>query len=116
LPGPSSVTPGVVPAFGVRSGSDLCAAKYFAIESATFFTSAWSSSVTSESQRQQAAARLGLTDGQQSGAPERRTWSYLLPDGSTANIRRLVNDPLVEDTGGIDRSTLTLVEPETRRL
>jgi hypothetical protein len=46
------------------------------------------------------------------GPPENRTFSYALPDASPASIRRLVNDPQVEDTDGIDRRTLTLIEPE----
>jgi len=34
---------------------------------------------------------------------EERTWAYVLLDVSSGNIRRLVSDPHVEDTHGVDR-------------
>jgi hypothetical protein len=76
----------------------------------------WSPGVRSAEQRQELARGFGLEAEQQDGAAERRTWRYLFPDPSTDRLRRLVNDPLVEDTDGIDRSTLVLQHPESRRL
>jgi len=76
----------------------------------------WSPAVASDEERRAVAQRLGLFDERAVGAPERRTWQYLLPDASADQIRRLVNDPMVEDTDGIDRSKLILVHPESRLL
>jgi hypothetical protein len=44
---------------------------------------------------------------------EKRTWSYAILETSTDNVRRLVQDPAVEDTYGIDRTTFELVAPLT---
>jgi 4-amino-4-deoxy-L-arabinose transferase-like glycosyltransferase len=76
----------------------------------------WASSVASAEQRQELARSFGLEAEQQDGGPERRTWRYLLPEPSTDRLRRLVNDPRVEDTDGIDRSSLVLQHPESRLL
>jgi len=38
-----------------------------------------------------------------------RTWVYRPPDRSTGNLRRLVEDPRVEDTGHIDRRRLKVL-------
>ena len=40
-----------------------------------------------------------------------RTWSYRIIDASTENIRRLVQNPAIEDTHYIDRRTFQLIEP-----
>ena len=40
-----------------------------------------------------------------------RTWRYELWDTSSQNVLALINDPLVEDTAGIDRATATLSPP-----
>ena len=64
--------------------------------------------------------RYGLTAGVRQEL-EGRTWSYFLADHEFENVRSLVNDPVAEDTAGIDRETY-LVLPErwdrwlTRRL
>ena len=67
-------------------------------------------------ERQRLARRFGLDAEVQDGAPERRTWRYVMPDPSTDRLRLLVNDPRVEDTDGIDRSRLVLLNPESRLL
>ena len=50
--------------------------------------------------------RFGLTVG---ARVEGRTWSYVLTDHETANVRALVLDPMVEDTAGIDRRGFRVV-------
>jgi hypothetical protein len=52
-----------------------------------------------------------LENGLQSDGPE---WRYELADWSTENIRALVGDPAVVDTGYIDRARLTVDEPDVR--
>ena len=60
--------------------------------------------------RRQRELRYGLTAGVRQGAKS-RTWSYVLTDQQSGNVRALVQDPLIEDTAGIDRGTfLTLPE------
>jgi hypothetical protein len=76
----------------------------------------WSPAAESVDERQRLAGRLGLSDEHPVGAAERRTWQYVLSDASVDRIRRLVNDPMVEDTDGIDRSNLVLLHPESRLL
>jgi hypothetical protein len=76
----------------------------------------WATAVASAGQRQQLALRFGLEAEQPDGPPERRTWRYVWPDPSTDGIRQLVNDPMVEDTDGIDRSNLVLQHPDSRWL
>jgi hypothetical protein len=44
-----------------------------------------------------------LRDGARDGEEANRTWSYRAEDTSVANLRRLLRDPRVEDTHGIDR-------------
>ena len=61
-------------------------------------------------ERAASAARLGLRD-EMPETPSARTWSYAIEDDSTAGIRRVVNDPVVEDTGRIDRGRLVLEHP-----
>jgi hypothetical protein len=61
-----------------------------------------------EADRKDAAERYGLSDERPDGEPERRTWLYELEDASTENIRRLISDPGVEDTNGIDRNQATV--------
>ena len=61
--------------------------------------------------------RFGLHDSVRDPRPESRTWSYRLADSSPGNVRRLIADPRVEDTNGIDRSTRTVPsEPLFTRL
>jgi hypothetical protein len=76
----------------------------------------WAAPVASTEQRQQLARRFGLEAEQPDGAAERRTWRYLWPDPSKERVRQLVNDPMVEDTDGIDRSNLVLQHPDSRWL
>jgi hypothetical protein len=73
----------------------------------------WAPSVASAIERRQLQVQLGLADEQPAGAPGSRTWLYTLPDGSRASVRRLVTHPSVEDTDGIDRSRLRLLQPES---
>ena len=42
-----------------------------------------------------------------------RTWSYTLHNSSAEHVSELVTDPLVEDTGSIDRGTSQVVSSET---
>ena len=42
-----------------------------------------------------------------------RTWSYTINDDSTEYLRSIVTEPLVEDTGSIDRSTFRIVQAGT---
>ena len=69
----------------------------------------WSAQVDAVA-RAEATSRLGLVD-ETERSPEARTWSYLVADESTEHIRRIVNDPAVEDTAGIDRGRMTLEHP-----
>jgi hypothetical protein len=69
----------------------------------------WAASVDAL-QRARKATALGLAD-EMPDRPDRRTWTYLLTDTSSAHIRRIVNDPSVEDTGGIDRARSRLEHP-----
>ena len=73
----------------------------------------WSPAVASVNQRQELAQRLGLSNERPAGAPARRTWQYALSDASAERLRQLVNDPMVEDTDGIDRANLVLLHPES---
>src|SRR5690349_11241530 len=53
-----------------------------------------------------ARVRLERRFSLRSGEPaEGRNWKYGLADASPGNVRDLVTDPDVEDTGGIDRHT-----------
>ncbi len=69
-------------------------------------------------ERREREARYGLAAGVHR---EGRTWSYVLTDQQTGNVRALVEDRMVEDTAGIDRGTFQVL-PEgwgswlTRRL
>jgi hypothetical protein len=83
--------------------------------SANFVRVRWVAAVASDDQRERLASELGLRDEQPVGDPEDRTWRYTLPDSSVAIIRRIVNDPRVEDTDGIDRGRLQLLEAESWR-
>ncbi len=62
-----------------------------------------------DTMRKHAEERYGLSEGQ---SLERRTWAYLLRDTSSTNIRALVSDRAVEDTGDIDRASFR-VTPES---
>ena len=42
-----------------------------------------------------------------------RTWAYQLEDTSSQHIRRLIEDPLIEDTGLIDRGAATVPAAES---
>jgi hypothetical protein len=61
-----------------------------------------------ETERRAAEVRHGLVEGRLRDAAEDRTWSYRISDSSTARLRALLQDPVVEDTGGIDRARLTV--------
>ena len=62
----------------------------------------WEEGVNDEPRREREAFHR-LMNGVHRGE---RTWSYALPDPSPEQLQALVFDPLVEDTGGFDRSTL----------
>ncbi len=62
----------------------------------------WAPSVD-DAQRRELAEVYTLRDEIATGDPGDRTWSYRLDDASAENIRRLISDPRVEDTHGIDR-------------
>ena len=68
--------------------------------------------------RRERERRFGLTAGVRL---EGRTWSYVLTDQQSGNVRTLVEDRMVADTAGIDRRTFQVL-PErwgswlTRRL
>ena len=67
----------------------------------------WALSVD-DARRRELADTYGLRDETLEGDPGDRTWGYRLEDDSAENIRRLVSDPGVEDTHGIDRSQAAL--------
>jgi hypothetical protein len=69
----------------------------------------WSADAT-QADRETRAAAYGLASPR---LAEERTWSYAVLETSTDNIRQLVQDPTVEDTYGIDRTTFELVAPLT---
>ena len=50
----------------------------------------------------------------QNGVQDGRTWQYQLGDSSLDNIRALVEDPAVEDTGYIDRNAFTAEDRDIR--
>ncbi len=60
--------------------------------------------------RAAAEVRHTLVDGRLRGEPTERTWDYQIGDPSPSRLRSLVQDPLVEDTSGIDRARFTLPE------
>jgi hypothetical protein len=53
-------------------------------------------------------ARHTLVNGSLRGEPSERTWDYAIGDSSASRLRSLVQDPLVEDTSGIDRERFML--------
>lgn len=55
--------------------------------------------------------RYGLRNGE---PDEGATWRYDLADRSRDNIRALLQDPAVDDTGYIDRDALTVPAPDIR--
>ena len=69
----------------------------------------WAASVNDAS-RVEFERRYSLENGRRDGGPE---WRYQLGDRSRENIGALVRDPAVADTGYIDRTQLTVEEPET---
>ena len=69
----------------------------------------WNADAT-QADRETRAAAYGLASPE---LEEERTWSYAVQETSTDNIRQLVQDPTVEDTYGIDRTTFELVAPLT---
>ena len=71
----------------------------------------WAASVD-DTMRAAVAARLGLVQGEPKGMPAERTWSYVITDASRESLQRIVMDPAVEDTAGIERSALVLTNPE----
>jgi hypothetical protein len=71
----------------------------------------WAASVD-DGARAAVAERLGLLDGVPPDYAESRTWSYAITDTSREALGRIVGDPAVEDTGGIERGALVLSDPE----
>ena len=65
-----------------------------------------------EAQRQRLERRLGLQDGEPGGS---RTFRYMLADASRARIGEIVANDAVEDTHGINRTDLTLPNPDQYR-
>ena len=65
----------------------------------------WAEGATDTARRDR-EARFGLTTG---AHVEDWTWSYVLTDHETANVQALVQDPMVDDTAGIDRGTFQVV-------
>lgn len=72
----------------------------------------WTPDAVAPEERRRNAARLGLEAEHQFGPAENRTFLYRLPDASPERIRAMVHDPQVEDTDGIDRGKLILLDPE----
>jgi hypothetical protein len=64
----------------------------------------------SERERMDAELRYQLVRVQRN---QENTWRYSLLDGSMANIRALVSDPLTADTHGINRREAKVVPPDT---
>ena len=77
----------------------------------------WAEGITPQL-RQELEARYHLSEGRIEGPAENPTWVYAIEDPSTANVRALVDDPLVDDTHYIDRTTfeLTNAEPLSSRI
>jgi hypothetical protein len=67
----------------------------------------WLSGVGDE-QRRQAEQRYGLTAG---SMREPGTWRYMLADATAANVNALLDDPLVDDTAGIDKVNRRVADP-----
>jgi arylsulfatase A-like enzyme len=67
----------------------------------------WSEQVT-QPQREALEATYHLAEPENTGP---LTWQYEILDTSTGNIRRLVQDPVAEDTHMIDRAAFRLVYP-----
>lgn len=70
----------------------------------------WAPSVSAAS-REQVERAYGLTRGEQLAE---RTWGYHLTDTSTDNIRRIVEDPVIEDTHQIHRTAFRIWRGATR--
>jgi hypothetical protein len=66
----------------------------------------WAPSVD-ESATGDAIAKYALREAS-ADESDSRTWSYLIDDVSTENLRALVTDPRVEDTSGIDRGSYSV--------
>ena len=84
----------------------LCWAQYeaFWVRHTPRINVRWSDTATTQAQ-EALATDYGLTEGRQE---EGRTWSYLPTDRRVATIRRLVEDPAVEDTHNFNRETFEL--------
>jgi hypothetical protein len=67
----------------------------------------WQPSVDDDS-RKAAEARHALVDGTPRGGQDERTWRYRIEDSSAPSLRALLDDPLVQDTSGIDQRRMTL--------
>jgi hypothetical protein len=61
----------------------------------------------SDAQREEAERALSLTNDGKTG--DQRSWSYIVADSSPDTISAIVQHPLIDDTGHIDRDTFTLV-------
>ena len=65
----------------------------------------WAEGAT-DAARQDREVQFGLTAGVRADG---RTWSYVLTDHGTGNLRALIQDPMVDDTAGIDRGTFQVL-------
>ena len=72
----------------------------------------WSQGI-SEQQRRQAERELGLVAYR---AKDPVTWSYFLEADDRTSLRRIVNNPFVEDTAGLNRGTADLEHADSGRL
>ena len=63
---------------------------------------------TGDAARRDREVRYGLTGGVPQSA-ESRTWSYVLTNRESENVRAIVEDRLIEDTAGIDRGTFQVL-------
>jgi hypothetical protein len=66
-----------------------------------------------DAQRRDREARYALRDG---AAVDGNTWTYALGNASPQNIQALVQDPVVEDTHGVDRTAFAIASSERLRL
>lgn len=64
---------------------------------------------TDDAARREREARYSLTRPDEG---EEHTWSYVLGNGASDNIRALLSDPLVADTHGLDRVGMRIERPE----
>ena len=82
----------------------LMSVAYWAREAAPVIHVQWVSGLT-VAQRVDVEGRLSLLNGEHLGE---RSWSYVLADTSSANVRALVQHPAVDDTHEVDRRAFTV--------